>query len=117
MEVSDDVELEIESFSGLTRESHAVMSLRDEVLGQGSGTTFWSLWTTILILPIKLYQWLISPLIPSACRYWPTCSDYMAEAIKTHGVVCGVWLGSKRLCRCHPYGGHGIDLVPINKKG
>ena len=54
----------------------------------------------------------ISPLLPPACRYPPTCSTYMAEAIEVHGPVKGVWLGGRRLCRCHPWGGHGWDPVP-----
>jgi uncharacterized protein len=51
-------------------------------------------------------------LLPGACRYLPTCSDYMAEAVRRHGVPAGVALGLHRLCRCHPLGGHGLDPVP-----
>ncbi len=53
-----------------------------------------------------------------ACRYHPSCSSYMEEAIKSHGIIKGGYLGVKRLCRCHPFGGHGIDLVPekVTKK-
>lgn len=112
--VSEVAGREIESSTGPARGSHETRSLTPEIFGRGPRMT---VLLAMTVTPIKLYQWFISPLIPSACRYWPTCSDYMAEAIKTHGVVRGVWLGSKRLCRCHPYGGHGIDLVPINKKG
>ncbi|MFN2506476.1 MAG: membrane protein insertion efficiency factor YidD, partial [Acidimicrobiales bacterium] len=48
----------------------------------------------------------------SPCRYWPTCSEYAREAIEAHGPVRGVWLASRRLARCHPLGGQGVDLVP-----
>jgi len=69
-----------------------------------------------LIIPVKIYQWVISPILPNACRYDPTCSAYMIEAIKVHGPVKGLWLGTKRISRCHPWGGHGYDPVP-EKKG
>jgi len=65
-----------------------------------------------LIGGIGVYKRWVSPLLPPACRYTPTCSAYMAEAIETHGAVRGVWLGTKRLCRCHPWGGSGWDPVP-----
>jgi len=61
---------------------------------------------------IRLYQLLISPLIGPRCRYWPSCSDYAAEAIASHGALAGSWLAAKRLARCHPWGGHGVDPVP-----
>lgn len=66
----------------------------------------------IFILPIKIYQWVLSPLLPNSCRYTPTCSQYMIEAIKKHGPIKGGWLGLKRIGRCHPWGGHGHDPVP-----
>ncbi|MBP7511551.1 MAG: membrane protein insertion efficiency factor YidD [Bacteroidia bacterium] len=64
------------------------------------------------ILFIKLYQGLISPLLPNACRYTPTCSEYSIQAIQKHGILKGIWLGMKRIGRCHPWGGHGHDPVP-----
>jgi len=70
----------------------------------------------IVIIPIKLYQWTISPLIGKTCRYEPTCSWYMLLAIKEWGVFKGVWLGLKRISRCHPWGGHGDDPVPKKQK-
>ena len=66
----------------------------------------------IFIFPVRFYQWTISPLLPDSCRYQPTCSHYMIEAIEEWGVLKGVWLGLKRISRCHPWGGHGYDPVP-----
>lgn len=66
----------------------------------------------IFILPIRFYQKLISPLIGPNCRYQPTCSHYMVQAIEEWGVFKGLWLGIKRIGRCHPWGGHGHDPVP-----
>ena len=69
-----------------------------------------------LSLPLRLLVWLykysISPLLPNACRYSPTCSDYMLQALKIWGPFKGTWLGIKRISRCHPWGGHGHDPVP-----
>jgi putative membrane protein insertion efficiency factor len=59
-----------------------------------------------------VYKLLLSPLFAGSCRFQPSCSDYMAESIRRFGVSTGVWLGVKRLLRCRPYGGHGIDPVP-----
>ena len=64
------------------------------------------------ILPIRLYQWVLSPLLPPSCRYRPTCSEYGAEAIASHGLLRGIWLTAGRLLRCHPWGGSGYDPVP-----
>jgi putative membrane protein insertion efficiency factor len=64
------------------------------------------------VLPVRLYQWTLSPLLPRACRFAPSCSEYAAEAILTHGPLRGVRLGLRRLGRCHPWGGHGYDPVP-----
>jgi putative membrane protein insertion efficiency factor len=66
----------------------------------------------ILILLLAGYKRLISPLLPSACRFYPTCSQYMSEAIEVHGVGRGIWLGLKRLGRCHPFHVGGTDPVP-----
>lgn len=63
------------------------------------------------LLTIRLYQKAISPYLPSACRYIPSCSQYSGEAIQQHGVVKGGWMGLKRLARCHPWGGRGYDPV------
>ena len=68
------------------------------------------------ILLIKIYQLIISPLFPASCRYTPTCSTYTITAIKEWGVLKGLWLGIKRISRCHPWGGCGHDPVPKRKK-
>ncbi|MCS6796404.1 MAG: membrane protein insertion efficiency factor YidD [Raineya sp.] len=67
---------------------------------------------SIAILLVKFYQIAISPWFPASCRYMPTCSVYMIEAIKKYGFFKGFWLGLKRLSRCHPWGGSGYDPVP-----
>lgn len=64
------------------------------------------------ILPIRLYQRCVSPLLPAACRYHPTCSAYAVEAIERHGLMRGLHLTMWRLLRCHPWGGSGYDPVP-----
>jgi putative membrane protein insertion efficiency factor len=61
---------------------------------------------------LRAYKLLVSPLFAGSCRFQPSCSDYMAEAIQRHGLIAGSWLGVKRLSRCRPLGGHGIDPVP-----
>ena len=66
----------------------------------------------IFIIPIKLYQILLSPLLGQSCRYHPTCSQYTIEAIEKYGPIKGIWLGTKRIARCHPWGGSGHDPVP-----
>jgi putative membrane protein insertion efficiency factor len=68
-----------------------------------------------LIIPVKIYQWVISPILPNSCRYEPTCSAYMIEAIKIHGPIKGLYLGTRRIGRCHPWGGQGYDPVPEKK--
>jgi len=65
----------------------------------------------VLMLALRLYRRWISPLLPSACRFHPTCSVYMMEAVEKHGAASGVWLGLKRLCRCHPFHEGGFDPV------
>lgn len=75
-----------------------------------------TLLTKILILPIRFYQGAISPLLPPACRYTPTCSQYAVEALTVHGPFKGSWLAVKRICRCHPWGGSGYDPVPPKTK-
>ena len=61
---------------------------------------------------IRGYQLTIRPLLHGSCRFVPTCSHYAADAIAAHGVVKGAWLAVRRLVRCHPFGGAGLDPVP-----
>ena len=61
---------------------------------------------------IRLYKRFISPALPSACIYTPTCSEYTYQAIERYGVVRGTWLGAKRISRCHPFHQGGYDPVP-----
>jgi putative membrane protein insertion efficiency factor len=65
-----------------------------------------------LISLIRVYQWVISPMIGPRCRFAPSCSQYAVEALKKHGLLKGLWLSVRRISRCHPWGGHGIDPVP-----
>jgi putative membrane protein insertion efficiency factor len=76
-------------------------------------------WPALVICAVvKLYQWTVSPFLVwlcgpgSGCRFEPTCSRYMTEAVTVHGAFRGIWLGLKRLARCHPWGGCGCDPVP-----
>lgn len=66
----------------------------------------------IFILPVRFYQGAISPYLGSHCRHAPSCSQYMIEAIEEWGVFKGIWLGTKRIGRCHPWGTSGYDPVP-----
>ena len=66
----------------------------------------------LLVIPIKFYQILISPILGPNCRYHPTCSQYSIEAINKYGPFKGTWLAIKRISSCHPWGGSGHDPVP-----
>jgi putative membrane protein insertion efficiency factor len=65
-----------------------------------------------LTLPIRAYQLVLSPLLGPRCRFYPSCSSYALEAIRTHGPLKGTWLAGRRLLRCHPWNPGGVDLVP-----
>ncbi|SDD92606.1 membrane protein insertion efficiency factor YidD [Riemerella columbipharyngis] len=71
--------------------------------------------TAPAIAMIKFYQYAISPWLGKNCRYTPTCSQYTLQALREYGLIKGMWLGIKRISRCHPWGGSGYDPVP-NKK-
>ncbi|HZY96746.1 MAG TPA: membrane protein insertion efficiency factor YidD [Candidatus Cybelea sp.] len=66
----------------------------------------------LLVGLIRLYQLVLSPLLPRACRFYPSCSQYALDAIRNHGVVFGTWLAVVRLTRCHPWNPGGVDFVP-----
>lgn len=68
-----------------------------------------------IVLLVRIYQYVISPIFPQTCRYTPTCSNYMIEAVKVWGPFKGTYLGLKRIASCHPWGGHGHDPVPERK--
>lgn len=67
---------------------------------------------TILVLFVRGYQVALSPLLPAACRYYPSCSAYAIEALEKHGAVRGSWLAARRIARCHPFRPGGYDPVP-----
>ncbi|MEN9910307.1 MAG: hypothetical protein RLZZ540_3466 [Bacteroidota bacterium] len=67
------------------------------------------------VLLVRFYQLVISPLMPATCRFTPTCSAYMIEALKIHGLFYGGYLGLKRILSCHPWGKSGYDPVPEKK--
>ena len=73
----------------------------------------------LLSAPIRAYRLLISPLMPHACRFTPSCSVYALEALRLHGPIKGLWLAARRLARCHPIswlgGSSGLDPVPLSK--
>jgi hypothetical protein len=61
---------------------------------------------------LRAYKALISQLFTGCCRFYPSCADYTKEAVEVHGARRGLWLGARRLSRCHPFGRHGVDPVP-----
>ena len=67
---------------------------------------------TPVILMVRIYQWIISPLFPPSCRHTPTCSVYTIEALKEWGLLKGLYLGIRRILSCRPGGSHGHDPVP-----
>ena len=73
-----------------------------------------NIFTYILIKFIKIYKYLISPLIGPSCRYLPTCSEYSIDALKTYGFSKGLLLSFKRIVSCHPWGNSGFD--PVKKE-
>lgn len=74
------------------------------------------LFNQLIILPfkvlIRIYQLVISPIMPAACRFEPTCSSYALQALDKHGIIKGSWLAIKRIASCHPWGKSGYDPVP-----
>ena len=68
--------------------------------------------SAILRVLVRSYRYFLSPLLPPACRFHPSCSEYVEEALKEHGVLRGGWLAARRLCRCGPWQPGGVDPVP-----
>ena len=68
--------------------------------------------TRVLVVVVRVYQRLISPLFPASCRYTPTCSEYARQALLSHGLLRGTWLAVRRVLRCHPWADGGVDPVP-----
>jgi hypothetical protein len=66
----------------------------------------------LIVILLRAYKGVVSPILPPACRFHPTCSEYMLEAVQRYGAARGVWLGLKRLSRCHPFHAGGLDPVP-----
>jgi putative membrane protein insertion efficiency factor len=69
----------------------------------------------LLVGIIRLYQRMVSPFLGSNCRFHPSCSNYCIEALREHGMVRGLWLGMKRISKCHPFHSGGYDPVPPSK--
>ena len=67
---------------------------------------------SLLAAPVRAYRAIFSPIVGHNCRYDPTCSAYALEALSRHGGVKGSWLTLRRIARCHPWGGMGVDDVP-----
>ena len=65
----------------------------------------------LALILLRVYKLLLSPLLPPACRFWPTCSEYTAQAIQRYGLLRGIWLGLCRLCRCQPFHPGGYDPI------
>jgi putative membrane protein insertion efficiency factor len=69
----------------------------------------------ILKIPVYFYRYFISPMTPASCRHIPTCSEYAIKALEIHGPIKGLYLGTRRILHCHPWGTHGLDPVPPRK--
>jgi len=68
--------------------------------------------TALLRAAVRGYQWFVRPVLPSACRFYPSCSEYADEALARHGIRRGAWLAMTRVCRCGPWHPGGCDPVP-----
>jgi uncharacterized protein len=69
-----------------------------------------------IVALIRLYQLVVSPLLPPACRFYPTCSQYALVAVRDHGILRGLLLGVARFARCNPWNPGGVDLVPPKER-
>jgi hypothetical protein len=68
---------------------------------------------SLLVGAVRAYQWTIRPILGCNCRFWPSCSEYAIEAVRTHGALRGAGLAGRRLLRCHPWHPGGVDPVPL----
>ncbi len=71
---------------------------------------------SVVLAVLRAYRWLVSPLLPAACRYTPTCSEYALEAVERYGALRGGWRAARRVLRCHPLARGGFDPVAIEKR-
>jgi putative membrane protein insertion efficiency factor len=71
----------------------------------------------LLAVLVRGYRYFISPLLPPACRFYPSCSAYAEQALRQHGALSGGWLAARRVCRCGPWNAGGVDPVPEAKRG
>jgi uncharacterized protein len=101
------------------RQGSAPIAARDTELSGGANATSrarpsgsLSASARALLMAVRIYQTFFSAAMPSACKFYPTCSHYAAEAIEVHGARRGAWLALRRLGRCHPFTRGGVDLVP-----
>ena len=86
--------------------------MRDALSGRKPLLKTFNPFTSLLILCVRAYQIVLSPHLGSCCRFYPTCSNYAIEALRTHGFFKGAWLTARRLVRCRPFGPSGYDPVP-----
>ncbi|MBF0379650.1 MAG: membrane protein insertion efficiency factor YidD [Magnetococcales bacterium] len=70
----------------------------------------------VILALIKCYRYCISPMLPRSCRFYPSCSEYAAEAVTDYGALKGSWLAMRRLAKCHPFHPGGVDPVPEKVK-
>jgi putative membrane protein insertion efficiency factor len=77
----------------------------------------WFRWflIAVLMVPVYFYKYVISPMTPASCRHIPSCSQYAIEALKIHGPFKGIYLATRRILKCNPWGTHGYDPVPPKK--
>jgi putative membrane protein insertion efficiency factor len=76
----------------------------------------WLLPRNLCVVVLRFYRATISPLYGDVCRYYPSCSAYTLRAIQMHGVLRGIWLGIRRIARCHPWAAGGVDDVPLRAR-